>query len=130
MASTCAHGLDGSAAASSFRQSLLARAVRRYRHPRLVNENGHPATLIASHPGNANAARHGLYSKRLLAPRAAEIADALMEAPHVVPADRLAAEEIGSVLAALEAIDRALAEGPRGTGRKMLLEHKARCAAL
>jgi hypothetical protein len=86
---------------------------------------GHPATLQASHPGNANAAKHGLYSPRLLEPRAREIADALMTLPHAQPLDVLAAEEIGSTIAALEAIDADIAE--RGPGAsKTLLEHKAR----
>jgi hypothetical protein len=35
-----------------------------------------------------------------LAPRAAEVADALMTMPHAHPPDRLAAEEIGSIVAA------------------------------
>ncbi len=43
---------------------------------------GHPQTLQASHPGNLNAVRHGVYSGRVLAPRAREIADALMDLPH------------------------------------------------
>lgn len=69
--------------------------------------------------------RHGAYSQRALAPRAAELADALMELPHVEALDGLAAEEIGSTIAALEAIDADLRDcGIRGKGS--LLEHKAR----
>ena len=66
-----------------------------------MNRDGHPQTLVAAHPGNRNAERHGLYSPRTLARRAREIADALMELPHVQPLDVLAAEEIGSVIAAV-----------------------------
>ena len=96
-----------------------------------MNANGHTASLVAAHPDNANAARHGLYSRsgRVLAARAEEIAAALTTLPHVQTLDVLAAEEIGSVLAALEAIDADLAERgttKRGVARKGLLEHKAR----
>ena len=81
--------------------------------------------LYPVHRGNTNAVRHGVYSGRVLAPRAEEIRDALMTLPHAQPLDILAAEEIGSIIAALEAVDRDLRE--RGPGRtKSLLEHKAR----
>lgn len=77
-----------------------------------VNENGHPATLQARHPGNENRLSHGAYSAsgRALAPRAEEIADALMTMAHVAPLDRLAAEEIGQLVALLERVDADLAE--------------------
>jgi hypothetical protein len=48
-----------------------------------------------------------------------------MSLPHVVEVDSIAAEEIGSLVAQLEAIDRDLAERGR-RDRKTLLEHKAR----
>ena len=95
----------------------------------MSNPNGTPETLVPSHPGNVHAGRHGLRSKsgRMLAPRAKEIADALMSLPHVGGVDVLAAEEIGSVIAALEAIDLELAaHGTKTTTRKWLMEHKAR----
>ena len=78
--------------------------------------------------GNANAAKFGYYSKRLLAPRAAELAASLMELPHVRSLDAIAAEEIASLVVRLEAIDRDLDErGHFGrNGAKTLLEHKAR----
>jgi hypothetical protein len=89
------------------------------------NPNGNPASLPLAEPGNERALKHGAYSGRRLAERAAEVRDALMELPHAQPLDVLAAEEIGSVIAALEAIDRDLeARGPGAT--KTLLEHKAR----
>ena len=72
--------------------------------------------------------RHGLYSPRVLAPRAEEIADGLMGLPHVRPLDALAADEIGSLVARLEAIDRDLDQrghvGRNGGGS--LLEHRVR----
>jgi hypothetical protein len=70
-----------------------------------MNRNGHPDTLQASHPENLNALKSGVYSPRALQPRAREVADALLNAPHAVPLDQIAAEEIGSLVATLEAID-------------------------
>ena len=89
---------------------------------------GHPQTLQRRHPGNMNAVKHGAYSSRALAPRAREIAAALMELPHAVPIDVVAAEEIGTLVARLEAIDRDLDErGHFGRGgARVLLDHKAR----
>src|SRR4051812_29429657 len=73
---------------------------------------GNPIKLVAAHPGNTNAVKSGIYSEsgRVLAPRAREIAEQLMTLPHVSGVDVLAAEEIGSILAALEAIDQDLAK--------------------
>ena len=59
-----------------------------------MSNNGN---LVASHPGNVNAVRHGLHSSRVLAPRAQAIAEALMELPHVVALDRIAADQIGAL---------------------------------
>lgn len=82
-----------------------------------MNENGHSATLQASHPGNTNRLAHGAYSSSAeLTPRAAEVADALMSLPHVAALDRLAAEEIGRLVALLERVDADLAE--RGLTRR------------
>jgi hypothetical protein len=89
-----------------------------------VNRKGHPATLRASQPGNCNALTHGAFSRRTLEPHAREIADALLELPYAVPLDRLAAEEIGSVVVLLERIDEELlANGltdRRGNARSLL----------
>ncbi len=55
----------------------------------------------------------------MLEPRAQEVADGLMELPHVIPADTLAAREVGRLEAMIEAIDGELdrvgmdAEGAR-----------------
>jgi len=70
-----------------------------------VNRKGTPSNLVAAHPGNTNASKTGVYSPRLLAPRAREVADALMGAPQATPLDQIAAEEIGSLVALLEATD-------------------------
>jgi hypothetical protein len=91
----------------------------------MPREDGH-ANLIAAHPANRNAVKHGLYSGRVLADRAREIRSALMTLEHVQPLDVLAAEEIGSIIAALEAIDRDLMTRPNGISKARLLEHKAR----
>ena len=39
--------------------------------------------LVAAHPANLNAARHGLYSDRPLAPRIEAYREALLALPHV-----------------------------------------------
>jgi hypothetical protein len=78
-----------------------------------MNEAGHPSTLVAAHPGNRNRELHGAYgARRELDPRAAEIAEALLEAaPHAIPLDTLAAQEIGSLAVLLERVDAALSDG-------------------
>jgi hypothetical protein len=92
-----------------------------------VNKGGHPQTLQARQPGNRNRLVHGAFSKLARAdldPRAREIAEALMEAPHVDPLDRLAAEEIGALVVQLDRIDAALADGRverNGTARSLIV---------
>ena len=89
-----------------------------------MNEEGHPATLVARHPGNGNRLVHGAYSgRRALDPAAVAVADSLMEAPHTVPLDRFAAEEIGSLIVQLDRIDAVLADGRvenRGKARTLI----------
>jgi hypothetical protein len=75
-----------------------------------MNKHGHKETLRSQQLGNTNAVRHGAFSRQTLAPRARELAEALLDAPHTVPLDRIAAEEIGAVVAMLEAIDDDLLE--------------------
>jgi hypothetical protein len=50
--------------------------------------------------------QHAAYAagNQVLAPRAVEIAEALLQLPHVQPLDRLAAEEIGALVARIEAL--------------------------
>jgi hypothetical protein len=75
-----------------------------------VNKRGHHESLQPQQFGNQNAVRHGVFSRRALQPRAEEIAADLLAAGHTAPLDRLAAEEIGSLIALVEAIDADLAQ--------------------
>lgn len=86
--------------------------------------------LVAAHPGNAHAAKHGAWSGtgRLLQPRAEEVAGAVMGLPHTHPIDAIGAEEIGQLVALCETIDAEIAKA--GTrGRRMLPEHRLRASA-
>ncbi len=77
-----------------------------------MNRNGHPASLVPSHPGNTSRLSHGLYGRRRSLPaEAVEIADALMSAEHTVGLDRFAAEEIGALIVQLDRVDAALSDG-------------------
>jgi hypothetical protein len=79
----------------------------------VANPAGNLKALVPAAKDNTHGVVHGIYSRdgRVLAPRAAEVAADLMSLPFAQPLDRLAAEEIGSVIATLEAIDAALADG-------------------
>jgi hypothetical protein len=84
-----------------------------------MNEHGHPQTLVASHPGNQNRLRHGVWSadRKALEPRAREIAERILDAPHVGEVDEIGAVEIGRLEALIEAIDADIAErGLTGKG--------------
>lgn len=84
------------------------------------------ASLQASHPGNTNALKHGVYSPRVLAAEAEQAADDLMALPHTVPIDRVAAVEIGRLLALIARLDEALAQ--RGMGQRTLLDARLRAS--
>jgi hypothetical protein len=94
-----------------------------------MNKRGNPETLVASHPGNLNAAKEGVHSPRLIQARAAEIAGELTESFEFSPAERLAAHEAARCIAILEAIDRDLDQrglvDKDGTPR-YLLNHRSR----
>ena len=94
-----------------------------------VNKNGNPGTLVASHPGNTNAARYGAYSARLNGGRASEIEQSLLQLAEFSATQRIAIHQIASYMAILEAIDRDLAErgllDKRGDASS-LLNHRAR----
>lgn len=94
---------------------------------RTVSRPGQGNLLPGAPEGNVNGVRHGLYSRtgRVLAPRAEELADALMQAPHVNALDCIAAEEIGALQAHLEAVEEQLRQ-PGRKERKTLLEHRIR----
>ena len=94
-----------------------------------MNKRGNPQSLVASHPGNLNAAKQGVHSPRLIQARAAEIASELTQSFEFSPAERLAAHEAARCIAILEAIDRDLDE--RGLvdtdgAPRYLLNHRSR----
>jgi hypothetical protein len=94
-----------------------------------MNTRGNPESLVASHPGNQNAVKHGVHSSRLIQARAAEIATELTQAFEFSPAERLAVQEAARCIAILEAIDRDFDErglvDDEGTPR-YLLNHRSR----
>lgn len=77
----------------------------------MSNVNGNPASLVAAHPGNVSAVRHGVYSERVREPRAREIAEQVMQAPWVSPVDELGAAELGRLVALIESLDAAIEAG-------------------
>jgi hypothetical protein len=96
----------------------------------VANPRGTPEVLRPQ-PGNTHAVRHGAYAagNRVLAPRAQEIAEALLQLPHTVGIDRLAAEEIGALVARIEALDAALdARQPGTRGTATLLDLRLRAS--
>lgn len=94
-----------------------------------MNKNGNPGTLVASHPGNTNAVKHGVYSERQIQSRAAQIVTELIESFDFSVAQRLAVGEVARSTAILEAIDRELDDAgltnKRGEAHS-LLNHRAR----
>jgi hypothetical protein len=94
-----------------------------------MNRQGYPQTLVASHPGNLNAAKNGVHSPRLIQARAVEIADELAAGYEFTPAERLAVHEAARCIAILEAIDRDLDERglvDRDGSPRYLLNHRSR----
>lgn len=71
-----------------------------------MNKGGNPESLVASHPGNQNAVKHGVHSSRLIQARASEIASELTQSFEFSPPERLAVQEAARCIAILEAIDR------------------------
>jgi hypothetical protein len=94
-----------------------------------MNKRGHPETLVASQPGNANALKQGVHSPRLIEARAAEIASELTQSFEFSPTQRLAVHEAARCMAILEAIDRDLDERglvDKGGKPRYLLNHRWR----
>lgn len=94
-----------------------------------MNKRGNPASLVASHPGNQNAVKHGVHSSRLIQERAAEIASELTQSFEFSPPERLAVQEAARCIAILEAIDRDLdARGlvDKEGAPRYLLNHRSR----
>jgi hypothetical protein len=89
-----------------------------------MNTNGNPGTLVASHPGNTNAVKHGVHSASFIQPRAAEVAVHLNESFDFTDAQRVDVEQAARCIAIIEAIDRDLDErglvGKRGEVRSIL----------
>lgn len=90
-----------------------------------MNSQGHPQTLQAAQPGNRNAEQHGLYAApgRELEPLAQEVAEWLMQAPHTVELDLMAAIEIGKLAVLIDRVDAALGDGVverRGRARDLI----------
>jgi hypothetical protein len=94
-----------------------------------VNKRGNPKNLTPAHPGNLNSVKHGVYSSRLIEPRAAEIERDLAERFTFSAVEQLQLHEVARWIAILEAIDRALDEfgvvDRRGRPHD-LLNHRAR----
>jgi hypothetical protein len=74
-----------------------------------MNKKGHPATLEASHPGNTNAGKTGVYSPRMLAPRVAEIESAIVDRPAAELRREIIRHDLAGLWALLEAVDAAFA---------------------
>jgi hypothetical protein len=75
-----------------------------------VNQLGNSGSLVASHPGNGNAVKHGAYSPGLIQERAAEIEAGFVEEFAFSPSQRVAVHELARLMATLDAIDRGLDE--------------------
>jgi hypothetical protein len=98
----------------------------------MPNPTGHTATLVAKHPGNTNATRHGVYSPRAHETRALEIHEELLGLPWIAECDSLAVCELSRLLARVELIDAALdadgrLEDSKGRARA-LLDHRLRAS--
>jgi hypothetical protein len=97
-----------------------------------VSSDDNPATLVASHPGNAHARKSGAFSRtgRPYPDRTAEITEAIMAAHAEL--DIYAANEVAALIAMIEAIDADLAKrgvmDKRGSPRKALLNLRLRAS--
>ena len=75
-----------------------------------MNKHGHPQTLVARHPGNRNAQKAGVYSKRALAARAEDLKREIGELSPQDLRRAVLGDEIRSLLALRDALDDAIAE--------------------
>jgi hypothetical protein len=94
-----------------------------------MNTKGHPRTLVPAHPGNTNAVRYGVYSNRMIEPRAAEIEEELLTRFEFTVTQRIAVHEVARCMAILEAVDHDLDERglvDRKGEARTLLDHRAR----
>lgn len=86
-----------------------------------MNKRGHPATLVAAHPGNTNAAKAGVYSPRLRAPRVAEIEAAIEDRSTEAVRREIIRHDLAGLWALLETIDAAF-EGRSLNSRSQVKE--------
>jgi hypothetical protein len=75
-----------------------------------VNRRGHRQTLVAAHPGNRNAQKAGVCSKRALAERADQLETEVSELSPKQLQKAVLADELRSLLALKEALDQAIAD--------------------
>ena len=75
-----------------------------------MNPAGRSENLRAQQWANTNSVTHGVYSRRVLEPKAREIAESLLASPFTIELDRLGAEELAALLAQIEAMDSVLHE--------------------
>jgi hypothetical protein len=86
----------------------------------IVNAAGHTETLIASHPENRSAQRHGLYSRPEVTEEVRELAAELADlAPHVLPSDSPAVLETARLVLLAARLDAALADDRVERGGKL-----------
>ena len=90
-----------------------------------MNKKGHPPTLQARQPGNYNAKKSGVHSKRYLDEMAQPLLDEMASAAHINPSDRFALEEAGRLRALVALADDDLARNGltnrRGEPRSLLV---------
>jgi hypothetical protein len=79
-----------------------------------MNRRGNTETLVASHPGNVNAGKKGVYSRRMLAPRVAEVEGQLASRTPALIRRDVARSDLSGLIALNEALDAALADGVIG----------------
>jgi hypothetical protein len=89
-----------------------------------VNKQGHPETLIAAHPGNANALRSGVFSEAARAHRVRELEAAIAERDTREAVTDVLRREVAALAALGEAMDESLAQdgirGRNGEPRNLL----------
>src|SRR3954451_7078522 len=75
-----------------------------------MNRRGHAKTLVASHPGNRNAVKAGVFSPDVLAPRVQELEAEIASRPAHDAILDLLRRELAALAALGEAMDRSLAK--------------------
>ena len=93
-----------------------------------MNANGTPSSLVPAEPGNLRAARHGLYSDRVIADEIEAERDALLALPWVKEPDALLVDEVARLRARIAAVDADIDKrGHFGkSGARSLLDHRTK----